>query len=131
MAFTPGHIKAGGRRAGTPNKKVAARQRLLKLAHEPGVASPLDVMLQIMCLRLVGKDFKGALEAATLAAPYLHPKLQATDIRMQQVPLAQRSDADLDADIAALRAKLAASAALSAPARRLIDATPEQPAAAD
>jgi hypothetical protein len=54
------------------------------------------------------------LVAAEKAAPYCHAKLAMSEIRVQHST--DRSDAEIAADIAALRAKLEAARSLPAPA---------------
>jgi phage terminase large subunit-like protein len=64
-------------------------------------------MLGIMKVRIEEGNYDGALTAAEKAAPYCHPKLSMTDLRVQTS--ADRSDTDIASEIAALRAKLVLS----------------------
>ena len=64
--------KTGGRRKGTPNKITAE----LREAAMEGL-TPLEYMLQV--LRDETEDEKRRDAMAVAAAPYLHPKLSATE----------------------------------------------------
>lgn len=82
--------KTGGRAKGVPNKKTA----LLKKAVEEGGLTPLDVMLNNMRWAMdqvgtLGVDNidgiamrKVAQDAAKDAAPYLHPRLTSTELKV-------------------------------------------------
>jgi hypothetical protein len=128
MPFQKGRAKTGGKRKGTLNKKTEARmhlladteQALIQLGADPTRVSPLMVMCSVMCLRLQEKDYKAAVEVAALAAPYVHPRLNAAEVNVRHT-LSSRSDAEIAADIRVLRLKIAASQT----ATTTIDAEPD------
>lgn len=68
-----GKRPGAGRRAGSPNKATAERQRAIE---ESGL-TPLDYMLGIM--RDEAMTPESRFEAAKAAAPYVHPKLANVD----------------------------------------------------
>ena len=74
--------KMGGRRvgAGRPKGAISKSTRALIEAAEKKGITPLEVMLLVMRKRLKARDFVGAAQAASMAAPYLHPKLAATSL---------------------------------------------------
>jgi hypothetical protein len=76
--------------------------------------TPLQVMQLIMQVRVEQADFDGALVAAEKAAPYCHARLNATDINLRR-SAGDRTDEQVAAEIAALRAKLDAARALPPP----------------
>jgi hypothetical protein len=129
MPFQKGHTKWGGKRKGSVNKKTEARmhlfadteQALIQLGQDPTHVSPLMVMCSVMCFRLQQKDYKAAVEIAQMAAPYVHAKLNATDVNVRH-SLANRSDSEVAAELAAIRAKIEAARTLPAPP--IIDAEP-------
>jgi len=140
MPFKKGHTKTGGRIKGTKNKATAVKEerRLLQLRAEMAsrqeielaiarvpTMGPLDVLLMGMHLKLSRGDLDGAIQIATAAAPYTSPRLNATDVNVKH-SLTSRSDAEVSAEIEALRAKIRQaqlSAAVTAPP--LIEATAE------
>lgn len=65
-----GTPKTGGRQRGTPNKARTKREAQIA---KSGLL-PLDYMLQV--LRNTRNSQEVRLDAATKAAPYVHPKLQ-------------------------------------------------------
>jgi len=71
--------KTGGRKAGTPNKATVARDQLLNEALEG------EDPLRFLADTLKSKDmpFERRFAAAVQLAPYLHPKLSATDVNMK------------------------------------------------
>jgi hypothetical protein len=127
MPFQRGRTKTGGRRKGTLNKQVAIRQQALAEALAPLLEEgrlldeqlrhiqPLDVLLLVMRKRLINKDWQGAVDAALAAAPYMHPKLNAAEVRVQHT-VGERSDDAIAAEIEMLRLKIAAA--------KTIDVTP-------
>jgi hypothetical protein len=124
--------KVAGRKKGTPNHSTVRRVELLAEVDEelrrmddPNAGTPLTVMLRVMRYRLREKDYKSAVEIAALAAPYCHAKLNATDIRVHTAT--DRSDADIAAEIAALRAKRDAALVLPAPASSVVIDVPVEP----
>jgi hypothetical protein len=114
MAFQKGRAKTGGRKKGVQNRATIRRNRILaqierdarRMGQDPLLVSPLEVMRTVMCFRIAQRDYKGALEAAALAAPYVHPRLNATDVKVQHT-LTSKSDAEVTAEIQALQLKLA------------------------
>ena len=107
--------KAGGRVKGQRTIQVINREERLEemLKHATEVLGaelmklePKDVLLLVMrvCLQ-AGWIFKAA-EMASTVAPYVHAKLQATTLTNGN-PDEQRSDEDLEAELAEIRAKAA------------------------
>jgi hypothetical protein len=86
---------------------------LLQMSADPATASPLAVMCGVMCLRLQEKDYKAAVEIAAMAAPYVHARLNASDVNVHHT-LSSRSDAEIAADITELRRKIAAAKTIDA-----------------
>src|SRR5215472_14811927 len=80
MANGHGGFRPGsGRKAGIPNSKtLEIRDRASREGN-----TPLEVMLGIMKERLVVGDQDGALVAANMAAPYMHSRLAATEVKME------------------------------------------------
>ena len=118
-----GHPKWAGRKKGTANKATVAReQEVLRIVAEATAgnlpaddvvnATPLEAML--ICLRwaLAEKDRAGVLAAASAAAPYIHPRLSSSDVRITGT-LDSKSDADIAAELAEVQAKLAAAKVLN------------------
>jgi hypothetical protein len=100
------------------------KERLQEFLDQGVRISPLDCMMGVMKIRIEAGDYEGALLAAREAAPYCHSKLAMTEVRMKHST--DRSDSDIAADIAALRAKLDAARALPAPTSPVtIDVVPE------
>jgi hypothetical protein len=120
--FVRGHAKLGGRKTGVPNKdSQEAKERLQQLLGETISFTPLQIMYAVMQIKLEKGDPDGALVAAEKAAPYVHARLNATDVRVQH-SVAGKSDAEVASEIEALRAKLEASRSLPPP---MIEATAE------
>jgi hypothetical protein len=92
--------------------------------------SPLEVMQAVMLLRINKGDYDGALVAAEKAAPYMHAKLNATDVNVRH-SYASKSDAEVAAEIELLRQKIAIAQRPSAAVPRLIEATAEPEVLAD
>lgn len=67
--------KTGGRKKGTPNKATAARATRAEKAAADGI-TPLEYMLKV--LRNKNSKVEDKRWAAATAAPYIHPRLQAT-----------------------------------------------------
>lgn len=115
----PGHVKTAGRVKGTPNKATVARdQEVLRIVAEATAgnlpddaanATPLEAML--ICLRwaLAKRDPVAVLAAATAAAPYIHPRLSASDVRVSGPLTAELNDEQLREALADLNAKAAAA----------------------
>ena len=64
--------KSGGRKPGTKNKNIEAKEAAIAASG----LTPLEYMLEI--LRDEGNDKKTRMDAATSAAPYCHAKLVST-----------------------------------------------------
>jgi hypothetical protein len=83
--FQPGHAKVGGRKKGSIDQKILARQQLVEHSlkaigltpEEIEALTPLAVMRLVMAARLKAGDHAGALIAAEMAASYCHPRLAA------------------------------------------------------
>jgi hypothetical protein len=68
--------------------------------------TPLQCMLLAMHKAIAADNMGLALSCAAVAAPYMHPRLTAAEVRITNT-ITTQSDADLKAEIAALEAKLA------------------------
>lgn len=66
-------IKTGGRTKGVPNKATAAKAAEIAASG----LTPLDYMLSV--LRDEGNDPDMRLDAASKAAPYVHPRLNSVE----------------------------------------------------
>jgi hypothetical protein len=66
--------KTGGRKRGTPNKASAAREAAINVSG----LTPLDYLLQVMRDEQVPTELR--LDAATRAAPYVHPRLSSVAV---------------------------------------------------
>jgi hypothetical protein len=64
-----------GRKAGTPNKASIERQAKISASG----LTPLDYMLKI--LRDEDKPVEARMDAAKAAAPYVHPRLAAVELK--------------------------------------------------
>jgi hypothetical protein len=86
-----GSPKTGGRRAGTPNKFTVVKAEAMAEAvqaqalteAEIATITPLDALLYVLRRYLVAHDWHGAIQAASAAAPYVHYKLSASDVRIR------------------------------------------------
>ena len=116
MPFEKGRAKTGGRQKGTPDKKDVAREQLTAHALQVAGLSPLEidaltplaVMRLVMTARWRAGDHAGALLAAEAAAPYVHPRLAAADIRV--ISTADRmSDEELKNEILLLEQRIKAA----------------------
>jgi hypothetical protein len=115
MPFQKGRKKTGGRRKGGPYHRLPEdlRQKFQDFVAAGRTVSPLDCMLGVMQVRIDQGEYDLALAAAEKAAPYCHAKLAMSEVRVQHST--DRSDSEIAADIAALRAKLEAARSLPAP----------------
>ena len=121
MPFQKGRLKTGGRVAVVPNKKTAERERAESQANEDRHRAieealravpedvlvnmaPLDCLLSLMRICYRFGDRYGAQSAATAAAPYVHMRLSASDVRVHHT-LEDRPDAELVAELQALESK--------------------------
>lgn len=114
----PGTPKTGGRKVGVPNKlnpgtpaaigisRLAAFAGEIMLPVDVNKLAPLQVMLGIMHARVERGDEAGALIAAIAAAPYVHPKLVATEVTVRD-ERSVRPVADILAEIKQLEQQLA------------------------
>jgi hypothetical protein len=66
-----------GRKKGGQNKKT---REIADRAAAEGI-TPIEVMLRTMRKRWDAEDEPGALEAAQMAAPYVHPRLSTVDAK--------------------------------------------------
>jgi hypothetical protein len=76
--------------------------------------TPLEVMLRAMRQRYGEGDILGALTAAGMAAPYVHARLSASDIRVHHNNPANRSDTEIAMEIEGLRKRIEAARAVEA-----------------
>ena len=87
--------KTGGRQKGSRNKATVEREQftceVIAQATETG-QSPLDVMLSIM--RSADAPLSVRFKAAIEAAPYIHPKLAAVDMKADVVITAEEEILD-------------------------------------
>lgn len=73
-----GGVRAGaGRKPGTLTKRTREAAEKLHIEGE----NPLDFLLQVM--RNPEADFDARFEAAKAAAPYVHPRLQAVEMKAE------------------------------------------------
>jgi hypothetical protein len=119
MPFQKGRAKTGGRRKGSVNKSILARQEAIgesmrTLGLAPGAIdamTPLAVMRLVMTARLRAGDHAGALLAAEAAAPYCHARLASADLRIRDEH-AGKSDEQLQAEIKELERRIKAAETL-------------------
>src|SRR5258708_268435 len=71
-----GERRGAGRPKGAATKKTA---EIRDIAAAEGI-TPLEVMIRTMRERWDTNDRPGALEAANMAAPYMHPRLSAQQL---------------------------------------------------
>jgi hypothetical protein len=108
--------KTGGKQKGSLNKATLARAQAMAQAlvaealtpEQQAELTPLAALLRIMRAELQAGDHAAAKVTASLAAPYCHAKLSSSDVRITGT-LDTKSDEDIAAEIAAVRAKLAAA----------------------
>jgi hypothetical protein len=96
-AFSKGHKKVGGRKAGVPNRSTVQARELAKIAERKGL-TPLDILLgnaerfYQLALDAQANDksedeiiYRGlARENADKAAPYCHQKLSTMTVDCKQ-----------------------------------------------
>jgi hypothetical protein len=124
--FQKGHAKLGGRRKGSVNKKMTFQREAMEAVFARlGVAperiaelSPLQMMLACGHLAIEAGDRAGLLAAASAAAPYMHPRLSSSDVRVKH-DLGDKSDEELLAELAGIEARIAAAHLLPMPAIEL------------
>jgi hypothetical protein len=90
--------------------RLAPREEIDAAIALMGSLTPLEVLLAGMQLKLQRGDVDGAIATAEKAAPYSHARLNATDVRVQ---FTKRSDAEVTAEIEALRAKIKRSGSVT------------------
>ncbi len=81
--------KTGGRKKGTPNKRTQEAAALAEML-KGGATTPLEVMLACMRVTFAAGNARLAVEFASKAAPYVHPRLASLEIDLKDV-----SDEDL------------------------------------
>lgn len=72
----------GGKRSGAGRPKAATSRKTREIAEkvaEEGI-TPLEIILDIMRKAHERSDEEVALDAATRAAPYIHPRLAAVEV---------------------------------------------------
>jgi hypothetical protein len=114
--FQKGRTKTGGKIKGSRNKATLLREQekaAAKDALQQAVAgtlkfTPLQVMHAVMLLRISRGDDQGALAAASEAAPYVHAKLNAAEVRVHH-SISGRSDDAIAQEIEMLRLKVEAA----------------------
>ena len=120
MAGTFGGRQPGaGRPKGSKNKHL---DPIRKKAIGNGM-TPLEVMVDIMNRNLKSKNYDKALQAATAAAPYLHPRLQSSNVTLTNDD-SKRSEEEIQREIDNLRAR----EALADGAGTMAQALPSKPA---
>ena len=70
-----------GRKAKGQNKLTSFRQGMIAKAVQQGV-TPLDVMIKAMREAWNKDDHEAAAKYAAMAAPYVHPKLASTELKV-------------------------------------------------
>ena len=92
-----GARKGAGRKKGGITKATMYRQEMYARAAADGI-SPLDVMITTMRKAWAANNITEAMQAAVHAAPYMHPKLQATAVTLDDNrEIGQYSEAELEA----------------------------------
>lgn len=76
-----GARKGAGRKKGGITKATMYRQEMYARAAADGI-SPLDVMIKTMRKAWAENNITEAMQAAVHAAPYMHPRLQATAVTL-------------------------------------------------
>lgn len=95
-----GKRPGAGRKKGGTTKATVYRQEMIARAVAEGI-SPLDVMMTAMRSAWDAGLVNEAVQVAIAAAPYVHPRLAATDMRVDDKrPLRERSTAELEAILA-------------------------------
>lgn len=86
-----------GRKKGSVTKATVYRQEMLARATADGI-SPLEVMITAMRSAWAENKIDEALQAAVHAAPYVHPRLAASQVTLDDKRTAEQfSDAELEA----------------------------------
>jgi hypothetical protein len=89
-----------------PNKATIIRAEAMAEAvearrlsrEEIDTITPLDALLYILRVRLDAGEMHHAAQVAAMAAPYVHAKLSATDVRIR-ADISGKSDAELQAEL--------------------------------
>jgi hypothetical protein len=84
---------------------LASREEIDRALQNMASMSPLEVMLMGMHLKLNRGDLEGAVQIASVACPYTAPRLAQSEVSVRH-SLSSRSDADVAAEIEALRVKV-------------------------
>jgi hypothetical protein len=120
MAPPKGHPRWGGRKPGLSNLKLMRREAALSEAiaaaltpEQVEALSPLEIMRSVMRSRYQRGDEAGALAAAALAAPFMHPRLQVSEVTVKH-GTAGRSDAEVALEIESLRRRIEAARTIEA-----------------
>ena len=110
----PGSNNGGGRKAGTPNKATVERLAMVQQAVSKGI-TPLEFMLSVLhapgptqivdeppseFLARCKAHQATQMDAAKAAAPYIHPKLQTTEVKTPEPLKVQLDIVDLAKRIA-------------------------------
>jgi hypothetical protein len=127
--FEKGRVKTGGRQKGGLNKKKALQREAMEAVFARlGVSperiaelTPLQMMLACGHLAIEAGDRAGLLAAASAAAPYIHPRLSSSDVRVKH-ELGDKSDEELLAELAGIEARIVAA---HPPAVPIIELEPE------
>jgi hypothetical protein len=115
MLFDRRHEKCGGRKRGTPDKRTIALREMLdrvyevvmpQLPNEIRDMTPLEALLLCMRWSIAAQDREGILAAASLAAPYCHPRLNSVDMQVRN-PDEKLSDEELAEQIRQLEERIA------------------------
>jgi hypothetical protein len=118
LAAPRGHPRYGGRQKGSRNRTLLERDEALARAYAAVAAgmpveniadvTPLGAMLMCMQWAIQAKDRAGILAAASAAAPYMHPRLSSSEVRVTHA-LTTLSDEQLQAQALDYERKLAAA----------------------
>lgn len=99
-----------GRKAKGQNKLTSFRQGMIAKAVESGV-TPLDVLIKAMRQSWNKEDYEAAAKYAAMAAPYVHPRLASTELKVDDTRTADElSTAELERIAAAGRSSAAEEA---------------------
>jgi len=90
-----------GRKAGSPNKASAAREKAVRASGQ----TPLDYLLGVMRSKATPEAMR--LDAAKAAAPYVHPKLSSVELKGDpENPVEQRVTVVDEKQVAAAVARI-------------------------
>lgn len=92
-----GSRPGAGRKKGSVTKATVYRQEMLARATADGI-TPLEVMISAMRNAWAQNNIEEALQAAVHAAPYVHPRLAASQVTLDDKRSAEQfTDAELEA----------------------------------